>query len=1018
MDKYEYRIRADEIKTLIAQGAYQYAVEIADTIDWTRVKNIKMLCTVSDLYKINRRLEESRDILLLAYDRHPGSRPIVYSLCELSIKLEDIVRAVEYYKEYTNIAFQDAGKYILLYKIYEAQEVGIEERIDVLEEYKKKVYKEKWAYELAYLYHRMGLETKCVEECDELILWFGDGKYVIKAMELKKLHRSLTVEQEYKYKHWLEELNQTDTSLTKGYSMRKSSQEQGTSEAETYQNLPEEAVYESDDQINQPQEQENYLAEQVMEGAEPTNESSTFHPDEMDIQVRTMDVSQYNTINLQMELAAGLREVLQEENKDVFFGETGELAHLVEKYANEELNANLGETSNAYYGTMEENNGSDLQEIEENQSIYEEQEPEENQSIYEEQEPEENQNIFEEQEPEENQGIYDGQKKFENYNVIDEQEKDMHVEMNIHEHTPGASLDQPVQEKEVQDELPVYADVLSMESNGQISLVMPEFERVEKQITGQMSIEDILKEWERLKKENEEKRKEDVRQRVIQHTGAMFTEFEAAARDGLLEKLEQEKSKTELETSKTEQAISMAVSEDTYLDSDIPVDEIILAEIPIATSQELEDIVELDSDHLEDDYDEDTKLEENLIDNEIAEQSMIDEYQENYEDDYQEDYSEEFENDFTESLEERNQDNAGSLEEDAEYELEEGNSEDAEFDLEEGNSEDAVYELNENFAADLEYKSMEGNLENIEYEVEEDAAEDSENEFEKVQKIEKDESPEIKQAAAKSKLEKAPDKNTSIERDKPKVRTMTKEEKKLFNSFIHSRASSDKLVKALDTISMAAYTGNVVIAGEEGADTLTFAKNIIQDIKSIDRNLTGKVAKISASTINTKNAQEVVEKLKNGALIIQKASSLTDEKTKELYDSLQQEAYGIIVIMEDTKKAMRNFLSKHSFLKNCFNAQVEMETLNNTALVKFGKKYAREKEYSIDALGELALHTIIENKQTISHAVNIKEVQEIIDQAVAKANKKTFGHFLDIVLSKRYDEEDMIVLTENDFQIF
>ncbi len=204
MDKYEYKIRAEEINALIAEGKFAEAVEIADTIDWRRVKSVMMLCKISDLYKINRRYPESRDILLLAYEKHPTGRLIVYSLCELSIKMEESVQAIEYYKEFVQIAPKDTGRYILQYRLYEAQDVSLEERIAVLEEFKKRDYREKWAYELAYLYHRIGLTTKCVEECDEMFLWFGEGKYVVKALELKKLHEPLNAEQQDKYDLWIQ----------------------------------------------------------------------------------------------------------------------------------------------------------------------------------------------------------------------------------------------------------------------------------------------------------------------------------------------------------------------------------------------------------------------------------------------------------------------------------------------------------------------------------------------------------------------------------------------------------------------------------------------------------------------------------------------------------------------------------------------------------------------------------------------------------------------------------------------
>ncbi len=218
MDKYEYRLRAEEINALIDKKQFAEAVKIADSIDWRRVKSVTMLCKVSELYKISRRYEDSRDILLLAYDRQPGSRKIVYSLCELSIKLEELVPALEYYKEFVQIAPRDTGRFILQYRLYEAQDVSLEERIAVLEEYKKRDYREKWAYELAYLYHRIGLATRCVEECDELILWFGEGKYVIKAMELKMLHAPLTQSQQEKYdRRFDEKPAEIDLPVESGY---------------------------------------------------------------------------------------------------------------------------------------------------------------------------------------------------------------------------------------------------------------------------------------------------------------------------------------------------------------------------------------------------------------------------------------------------------------------------------------------------------------------------------------------------------------------------------------------------------------------------------------------------------------------------------------------------------------------------------------------------------------------------------------------------------------------------------
>ncbi len=214
---------------------------------------------------------------------------------------------------------------------------------------------------------------------------------------------------------------------------------------------------------------------------------------------------------------------------------------------------------------------------------------------------------------------------------------------------------------------------------------------------------------------------------------------------------------------------------------------------------------------------------------------------------------------------------------------------------------------------------------------------------------------------------------------------------------------------------MASYTGNVVITGDEGMDTMTLAKNMVREVQMTDSNFSGKIAKISGSSLNQRDVVQTLDGLANGALIIQKASDMNKGTVDTLYKALQREQYGLIVIMEDTRKAMNKFLKVYTKLAECFNARMDMEALNNDTLVAFGKKYAKEMEYSIDELGVLALHTRIAEMQTNDHAVTIMDVRSIMDEAIYHANRKTLGHFVDILLAKRYDEEDMIILRENDF---
>ena len=866
MDKYEYKIRADEIKDLITHGEYVQAAEIADTIDWRRVKSVMMLCTISDLYKINRRYEDARDMLLLAYERRPGGRTICYSLCELSIKMEDYLQAVEYYKEFVQIAPKDSGRYILQYKLYEAQDVSLEERIEVLEELKKKDYREKWAYELAYLYHRVGLGTRCAEECDELILWFGEGKYVIKAMELKMLHQPLTPEQQAKYDRRFapeiseepmpeQEYNQYDQNEAAG-------QAYWPEDAASY------GVQEDTRKLYE--DVQNPYGEVPGNGTDNTGEAvPSALEDDLDIHVKTMDVGQYNTINLQAELAEGLKEILENpktqepakpmagsseeeiEETEVFFGETEEIGNL---QAEPEEMTEILLAEDEQWET--EQLPMDAEQFVQEEETWWEAEGE--------LPPEEEFPIEGEFLPEEEQFLQgDGNQEEQSEAFVKDVTGEIVMEQMRLENTA------PVVQEALQAEPPgEMAKVLSQEADGQISLVVPEDEKLEKQITGQMNIEDILAEWECMKKANQAKQEEEVRQHVLQQTGSMFTEFEAAVRDGLLEKLESERPE-EVPEEYTEEEVP---AEEFSVEEYIPEDEIPAEEpLPVDFSDEAE------------------------------------------------------------------------AQEEAE---------------------------GEEVTAQVSEESSQTDL---------------------------------------------PKEKPEVVRDKARVRNLTREEKELYAPFIQSKSSREQLVKAIDNVSMAAYAGNIIITGEEGMDTMTLAQNMVREIQMTDSNFSGKAAKISGQALNQKNVEGIVNRLKNGALIIRKASGMKPDTAAKLYKTLQREHFGIVVLMEDTKKAMDKFLKEQMQLAECFSARVDVEALSNDMLVAFGRQYAREKEYSIDELGVLALHTRIEDLQTIDHVVTVLEVREIVDEAIFHANKKTIRHFFDILFARRYDDEDMIILSENDF---
>lgn len=932
MDKSEYKLRAEEIKDLISRGEYAQAAEIADTIDWRRVKSVMMLCTISDLYKINRRYEDARDMLLLAYERRPGGRTICYSLCELSIKMEEYVQAIEYYKEFVQVAPKDPGRYILQYKLYEAQDVSLEERIAVLEELKKRDYREKWAYELAYLYHRVGLAARCVEECDELILWFGEGKYVIKAMELKMLHQPLTPEQQEKYDHRFDAPGShipSQNSVQDNEYSGNESYEQSYAKGGSYDQSQGYAQDGSDDQDQSYAQDSSYDQNQsyvqdsgydqvtgdtqIYDQVQPAQQETPTQPvqDDFDIHVKTMDVGQYNTINLQAELAAGLREVLGEEPK-------GDTAKATSDSITRSIVAPMmdSDTESLDYPEIAEVSEDDL-------------EPETEQI--------EGSEVFFGETGE--IGDLSQVPEVETEEILPEEpaslkKQDVVPELSKAEVEPEATT--PV---EPPKEL---ANVLAQESDGQISLVMPEAESIEKQITGQINIEDILAEWERKKKENLEKREEEVRQHVLQQTGAMFTEFEQAVRDGLLEKLEKEK----------------AVDADTVTDTD--------------EVEELEEIADVNDETEK----APAEVSEEEPEPEPADTDIVD----------------------TEEVEELEEEPAV-----AEYEEESATEEpDAVVDMEVTQEPAAeIPEVPEETTAEIEEASEETTAETEEAS-EESVAEAEEEPEEAVEEVHEDEQPQTPEPPV-------------VERDKAKVRALTREERELYAPFIQSKSAREQLVKAIDNISLAAYTGNVIITGEEGMDTLSLAKNMIREIQATDSNFSGKVAKISGHALNKKDVAETLNRLQNGALIICKASEMNNKTVDTMYKALQQENQGIVIILEDTRKEIDRFLEKYEKLQESFTSRMDVEALSNDTLVAFGRQYAREREYSIDELGVLALHTRIEDMQTIDHVVTVVDVKEIVDEAIAHANKKTLKHFFDVLFAKRYDDEDMIILTEKDF---
>lgn len=272
MDKYEYNLKLDQIKALSAEEGYMSAAEIADSINWNKIKNVNTLVKIGEIYEKAERYQDARDILLMAYDRSPIGRMIIYRLAEVAIKMGDYDAATEYYDEFVEIAPHDDMKYVLRYAIKKGQGASFDELITILEEYKDEEYTEEWAYELAYLYHKAGKADKCIDACDELILWFGDGPYVERALELKMLYQPLTKAQEEKYRRFKAEKEKP-------------------------------AKIKDEDEVTE------IGAMEMVKGGEIVH-------DDVTIPQITVNQEKFNTVNLQQEIAKGMQQIMEAKGKN------------------------------------------------------------------------------------------------------------------------------------------------------------------------------------------------------------------------------------------------------------------------------------------------------------------------------------------------------------------------------------------------------------------------------------------------------------------------------------------------------------------------------------------------------------------------------------------------------------------------------------------------------------------------------------------------------------------------------
>ena len=1059
MDKYEYRVRADQIKTLLENHEYVEAMNVADTVDWRRVKSVSMLCTVSEIYKINRKYEESRDILLLAYERYPGGRMIVYALCELSIKMEEYVQAIEYMKEFVQVAPRDTGIYILRYKLYEAQDVPLEERIEVLEEFKQRDYRERWAYELAYLYHRVGLGTRCVEECDELILWFGEGKYVTKAMELKMLHEPLTPEQQAKY-----EGRNIAQAAPSEY------EPQRPMDVVSEESLR--AMRAAGDRLAM--EQTSNLSQ--LFGQLPTENAEVSQViNDNEFEVKPVNMSKYSTMNLQAELAKSMQEFLVPENEYMS----------QEQYASEQS-----------------------QQVAEPQYAQQQYVTEQSQQAV---EPQYAQQQYA---PEQPQQAVEPQYAQQQY-VPEQPQQAVEPQYEQQQYAPQAA---PMTEEQMQKK--EYDRMLAQERDGQISLSLPEESMVNKQLTGQIHIDEVLKEWENKKQDSANKRKEDAKRKALDQTNDLLSQLvgivpgvvapvvseepekvirETPVATGvdqsskIRESHEEEPHKVEevhnkvtevtgsviktafdaedkqraLEvTGKIPDIILPSRKTEETVEEELPVEQIkrdavheqAVYESPIEQPQpepvyerpmeqpQPEPIYEqpIEQPQPEPFYEQPMEQSqpepvyerpmeqpqpepvyeqpiEQPQSEPVYEQSMEQPQPEPiYEQPIEQPAKLEVDDDGIEEIEEINQ--PEELPDDLtavlpvipaeELPLEAPVEQPEELPLEAPVVQSEELSLEAPVEQQPEELPLEAPVEQPEEVPVEAVAEQQPQQEESEEDVE-----EIEDSSDKKKKK---NKNNlpsymTLDSDPKSKRDFDEEERRIFASFDGIEVVKAQIVEVMEQISMDGKTGNVVLMGSLESGRKGLAIDIVRAVQIIDSRFSGKVAKITGKALNKKDIPITLGKLAGGALVIEEAGDITKDNMQIITNTLQNEIENIVVVIEDTKEKLQPFLNTTKSMKQVFNAVVDIPEYSNDDLVSYAKSYAKSLEYVIDEMGVLALYTRIGELQTLDHIVSLEEVREIVDGAIKHVDRKNMSHFMDVLFAKRYDDDDYIILREKDF---
>ena len=983
MDKYEYRVKTEQMLDHLEKKEYQKAMDIAESIDWRRVKNASMLNTVSEIYEYNGEFKKGRDILFLAFDRAPGSRKIVYRLGTLALKIKDIREATDCYEEFVKLAPKDPNQYILKYKILRTQGAALSDQIAALEEFKKAEYIEKWAYELAKLYDEAGMTAECLEECDDLILWFSEGKYVYLAMELKMKYKPLTPLQQEKYdsrpgavKKQPEPVKQTESTLEEvddeneydegSEEEVQESTVQRIDDAQVQEIPPEPVPMQEEFEIPEEAAQADVVPEEVVpEATAAVEETPMYREEEPEASVETPE--EHTSAIKQVVTGATLEEALAQ---GVAVASGINIEGEAMKEREDEILAN---------GQMMIDDI--LQKWEAKQKDHEE--------------------AIAKQKAKDEERL---QKEREQARIRQEEER-KEVERKAAEAEARRKAEEEARrkaEEEARRKAEEEAARKAAEEEARRKAEEEAARKAEEEAADEEKSErntqripdDIVRLMEEMESENEDS-EDEIYEEELEDGPGMDEDF--------IEGIEDELDGLDMNGSSFEEG---DFDEADFEEEDLEGEDFDEADFE-EEDLEGEDFDEGDfeeEDFDEEDFDEADFEEEDLDEEELEEadfEDIDDEETDFDEGDFEEDMDEEDfdeeeidddeELDFGEDLEGEDFDEADFEEEDLdEGDFDEGDFEEEDFDEEEIEDEDDTEEL--------------------------EIEEPSEEEIQARIKKSKGGVPFDTGFVVTGRYDLSATSEIGLKAG------LTEEQKKLFSYFVPVRGMSEQIVEVLDNDRRAqregtSKTGNLLVIGRKGSGKTVLAVDIVKAIQK-QRNLKqGKVAIVTGESLNKKELTNIIQKLRGGAIIIEHAGKLNSRTVKELNYLMEKKTGELLFVLEDQRKPLERLMTANPEFKKKFSSKLELPVFINDELVTFGQTYAKENGYKLDEMGILALYSRIDVMQREDHAVSVAEVKEIMDEAIAHSQKANVKHLARRVFGKGTDDSDRIILKEEDFKI-